>query len=997
MTRLQTTAGLLARRGFVDASRAEASLLTWPAFCEPMIDELAASYDPDAALAGVHQLAATTPDLFQRLCANAVLADQLITVLSGSATLAQHLVSNPDHLALLERRCVRRPAAQWRTELLLAVGADPEVATPVATDLVGDRLRIAYRGALLQVAARDLCSPEPIEVVEDVAAELADLADATLEAALAVARAQVGESAACCRLAVVALGKCGAQELNYVSDVDVLFVGEPALDEHGEPVTTTAGALAVATRVAAAMTRVCSAHTAAGTIWQVDAALRPEGKAGQLVRTLGGMRTYYDQWAKSWEFQAMLKARPAAGDLALGADFVAVIEPGVWQVAEHDHFVDDVRAMRKRVVDLLPSRDADRELKLGQGGLRDVEFSVQLLQLVHGRADERLRQRATLPGLAALVETGYVSRDAGKEFGLAYRFTRAVEHRIQLYRLRQTHLMPTDDADLRRIGRSMRYPDPVADLVSTWRHTTQRVRRMQERLFYSPLLDAVARISSDQLRLTTDAATDRLRALGYIDPQAALRHIAALSQGVSRQSEIQRQLLPAILGWMADAPNPDQGLLAFRQVSDELGATPWYLRALRDEGLMAQRLARILASGRYAVSLLLRAPQNVQMLADDTELVPRNSEDLQAAMFAATKRHATLEAKVAAIRGLRRRELFRIAVADLLQLIDVSVVAEGLTAVTAAVLHVTLAVCRADVPGAPELAVIAMGRWGGHELSYGSDADAMIVMADPPTADHGGSAEISHEAVKLATQVFTSMRTLLAKAGPVPPVMIDTNLRPEGKNGAEVRSLSAYRGYYDRWSSTWELQALVRADALAGDIALGDELMAVINAHRWPEGGLDDAQLSEIRKLKARMEAERLPRGADPKSHLKLGPGGLSDVEWTVQLIQLQHGYEIPGLRTTQTLRALRCARTERLVVAADARDLEQAWLFASRLRDQIMLVRGKASDSLPADNRELSTLAELMGYDAGRASTLVADYRRITRRARTVVNRLFWGEELDG
>ena len=592
-------------------------------------------------------------------------------------------------------------------------------------------MRIAYRGALLRIAARDLCAPEPIEVVDDVADELSDLADAALEAALAIARAKLGADALKTRLAVVALGKCGAQELNYVSDVDVLYVAEPVLDEDGRPLIGQDQAITVATRLAAEMTRICSAHTAAGTIWEVDAALRPEGKAGQLVRSLSSHRVYYQKWAKTWEFQAMLKARPSAGDLELGAEFVEMLVPLVWTAAERENFVSDTQAMRKRVVAHIPVREAGRELKLGEGGLRDVEFSVQLLQLVHGRADERLRVRATLPALKALVDNGYVGRDDGKRFAVSYRFLRALEHRIQLFNLRRTHILPDSQTDLRRLGRSLGYADPVHELLSTWKHTTQGVRRLHERLFYSPLLEVVARIPSRELRLTPDAALDRLKALGFADPHAALRHIGALSQGVTRQAEIQRQLLPAMLGWFADAPSPDHGLLAFRQVSEALGTTPWYLRALRDEGAMAERLARILASSRYAVQLLTRAPQTVQMLADDAELVPRERAALQAEMCAAATRQGTAQAGVEAIRAIRRRELFRVAASDILGELDVLDVGVALSDLASATVDATLSVVRShsEAQPVPTIAVIAMGRWGGREMSYASDADAMFVMS----------------------------------------------------------------------------------------------------------------------------------------------------------------------------------------------------------------------------------------------------------------------------
>jgi glutamate-ammonia-ligase adenylyltransferase len=374
------------------------------------------------------------------------------------------------------------------------------------------------------------------------------------------------------------------------------------------------------------------------------------------------------------------------------------------------------------------------------------------------------------------------------------------------------------------------------------------------------------------------------------------------------------------------------------------------------------------------------------MLADDAELRPRSRSDLQAEMCAAAVRQGDSGAAVEAIRAIRRRELFRVAAGDILGELDVLEVGEALSDLASATVDATLDVVRArsENQPVPEIAVIAMGRWGGRELSYASDVDAMFVMADVPANDH--------DPTKVAGAVITEMRRLLAQPGVDPGLSIDADLRPEGKGGALVRSLTAYRNYYSRWSSTWELQALVRADALAGDQGLGAALMAEIDARRWPEGGLTAAQLSEIRKLKARVEAERLPRGADPAKHTKLGPGGIADVEWTVQLLQLQHAHRVPALRSSQTIVALRAARDAGVIDPMDAGHLEAAWMLASRVRNQIMLMRGRGSDKLPSDNRELAGVAELLGYGPGESSHLLADYRRITRRARLVVDRVFWG-----
>lgn len=983
MSRIGSPSGRLARRGFTDASAAADLVSAWTQRAsaeqiDAILNELQQAADPDLALQGMNNVVLAREDVFTLLAEHPDLLRRLAAILGASAALNQHLGSHSEDLDVLCSAIDRRDVSALRAELLTATGADPHEQEPVADPARSDDLRRAYRRALLRIAARDLTSEDLMAVLPDIAAELADLADATVETALALARGEVPDWPKA-RLGIIALGKTGAGELNYVSDVDVLYIAEPALDADGEPVADTATALTIATKLAGALTRICSAHSTAGTIWPIDAALRPEGKAGALVRTLASHEAYYQRWAKNWEFQAMLKARPMAGDLALAQSFVDMIWPLVWRVADDDQFVPEVQAMRLRVVSLLPSRDANYEIKLGAGGLRDVEFSVQLLQLVHGRSDERLRLRGTFEALNALVDYGYVGRADGFDLGTAYRLQRLLEHRIQLYRLRRTHLMPTDDVNQRWLARSIGLSE-TDQLMHLWRATAHRVLRLHQRLFYSPVLAAVARIPSEEVALTSEAAETRLRALGYGDPSAALRHIEALSSGMSRSAEIQRQILPAMLTWFTAGPNPDHGLLAFRQVSEALGSTPWYLRTLRDGDAMAEHLARILASSRYAVDLMMRAPQSASLLGDAQGLRPRSRADIAAEMQTAAHRHDKAEDAIAAIRASRRNELLRLAMADLLDEIELSELGSALSAVTAATIDASLEVASRGL-AVPPLAVIALGRWGGGELSYASDADAMMVMAD------GGAAEAAITAV-------SRLRALLAKPGPDPALEIDIDLRPEGKQGAIVRSLASYRAYYQRWSSTWESQALLRAALGAGDADLAQELLATIDGLRYPADGLNAAQLHEIRKLKGRMEAERAPRSGDASRNVKLGPGGLSDVEWIVQIMQLQHGAVVPGLRTPNTLAAVTAAVAADLLSEADADALRHAWKLASRIRNAVMLLHGRASDNLPSDVRDLSAVSQILGYAKGESSQMVEDHRRQARLVRQVMDRTFWGIE---
>ncbi|GAB3453902.1 bifunctional [glutamine synthetase] adenylyltransferase/[glutamine synthetase]-adenylyl-L-tyrosine phosphorylase [Kineococcus endophyticus] len=980
-----------------DPDQALLGLVRWAESLTAGLDRESAPGDVEGVAAALNLLrGGDAPDVVGTLA-------RLLGVLGGSVALADHLVRHPRHWTVLASSVPPDPA-ELRAELLAAVGADPDDPAPVATEgrsgrAPVDALRVAYRRRLVGLAGRDLAAADPLAVLHLTSAELADLAAAALEAALAIARSELPDhdpatgpgSWRACRLAVIGMGKTGGRELNYLSDVDVVYVGEP-----GEGAAED-DALAVGAKLAGALQRICSAPTGEGALWEVDAALRPEGKAGPLVRTLDSHLQYYRRWAKTWEFQALLKARPVAGDPQLGWDYLTSIAPMVWEASAREGFVGEVQAMRRRVESLIPSKEADRQLKLGVGGLRDVEFSIQLLQMVHGRSDERLRRSAnTLEALESLAAYGYVGRSDAGELDRDYRLLRSLEHRIQVHRMRRTHVLPTSEGDLRRLGRSLGLrQDPVSALDEVWRGTRRDVRRLHEKLFYRPLLTAVAKLPAADARidaqLSAEAARERLAALGYRDPAGALRHLEALTSGVSRRASIQRTLLPVMLGWFADGADPDAGLLAFRQVSEALAGTQWYLTMLRDAGAAAERLASVLSAARMPTELLLRSPEAVSVFADDDRLAPEDVDEVVADAEAAAARRDDLAAAVLAARGVRRREQFRTVVADLVGVRDLAGVGRALADADQAVLDVALrrvvadAEHRAGAPLPTRVLVVGMGRLGAGETGYGSDADVLFVHDPLPGADET-------QAQKAATEVVSELRRQLGAAGPEPALEVDADLRPEGRNGPLVRSLASYRAYYERWSLSWEAQALLRARPVAGDADLGEEFLALVDPLRWPPGGLAEADVREVRRIKARVEAERLPRGADPARHLKLGRGAISDVEWTAQLLQLQHAAEHEGLRSLSTPGALRAAAAAGLLAADDAQTLLTAWDLASRARNAVALWRGKSGDSLPTQARDLDGVARMFGFEPGSSREFEELYLRTTRRCRAVVERVFYG-----
>ncbi|SFS68152.1 bifunctional [glutamine synthetase] adenylyltransferase/[glutamine synthetase]-adenylyl-L-tyrosine phosphorylase [Saccharopolyspora flava] len=996
-----------ARYGFSDAERSEEQLRRagwWsdrgPGEAEPIVAALSRTPDPDLALHSLDRLHEAAPEQWGRLSAalaeDVGLRGRLFSVLGDSTAFADHLAAHPgDWTRLTSEATPPETIDEWTAALLEAVGAegDGEPGTdggPVAK-LQGPEavraLRAAYRALLLDVAARDMGSIAepglPTVPYDEIAEMLSDMAVAALKAALAVAAAELRGTGVeqLPRISVIAMGKCGGRELNYVSDVDVVFVADSEAD------------VAVGTRLASRMMRVVGP-----AFFEIDANLRPEGKAGALVRTLDGHLSYYRRWARTWEFQALLKARPVAGDADLGVRYLNAVRPMVWTAAEREDFVADVRSMRRRVEDHVPTDLAERELKLGRGGLRDVEFAVQLLQMVHGRSDESLRSSSTLEALRALGDGGYVARADAADLIDSYRFLRTVEHRLQLRQLRRTHLFPEfDDAEaLSVLGRAVGFRSSGRNtaaqaLVAEFRRHAKRVRRLHEKLFYRPLLEAVAKVPTEAMRLTTSAAAERLAALGYTSPQGALRHIGALTSGVSRRASIQGALLPVLLDLLGNTPDPDGGLLAYRKVSEALAETPWYLRLLRDEGVVAERLAQLLGTSKLVPELLIRAPEVLRLLGDTPALAERGAGEAAVSLRSAVGRYTDPQRAASAARSLRRHELLRIACADLLGLVELDAVCQGLSNIWIAVLESALDVSMRDTAARWEgavparLAVIGMGRLGGAELGYGSDADVMFVCEPIDDADEA-------TALKFAGAVVEQVRRLLGAPSQDPPLEVDIDLRPEGKQGPLVRTLDSYVSYYRRWGEAWEFQALLRARAVAGDADLGERFCRAIDPIRYPEGGIDDAKAREIRRIKARVDAERLPRGADPATHTKLGRGGLADVEWTVQLLQLQHAHAVPQLRTTSTLGGLRAAAEVGLLDESDAQELIDAWTLATRFRNAVMLVRGKPGDQLPKHVQERAAVAAALGYSAEvDTGEVVDDYLRVTRHARSVVERVFY------
>lgn len=945
----------LAKLGFEDLSSALAGLTQLGKIVgdyEPATLPLSLSASPDRALQFLLRIAEVDSKLLAKVLESPDASRRLLAVVGFSDAVADNLLRRPE----------------------LITGFFEPASIPesfVLNNKDRTQMRQHYRALLLEIIDWDL-QQHYLKSYRPVAEALSDLACAALSSGLDISRDELlregritSEQAAEVKLAVIAMGKCGARELNYLSDVDVIYVSNSDGDS-----------LATATKIAARLALVMDEAGVEPGLWQVDANLRPEGKDGALVRSVDSHVSYYQKWAHAWEFQALLKARFVAGDPAPGLEYEARVKALIWEKTNRAEIVESARNLRLRVLELIPQSERDREIKLGRGGLRDVEFTAQLLQMVHGIADVSLRVMNTLDALQALSKAGLLSRVDSESFSFHYIALRGVEHRVQLLKLRRTHLMPIDEGELRRIARSLDTAWGVEELAQHFRKTRAEVAQLHDTVFYRPLLAATASLSPGEVSLSTEEISSRLTALGFKDPSGAIGHIRALTTGISRRAVIQRTLLPVLIRYMAEGTGPDRALITFRRLSERLGDTHWFLKMLRDSSGAAERLMATLSLSAFACRLLEHIPESCAWFADKETLVPSSELEIAGEMQSLVERGNGEVAVEEALRQIRRREVLRTAVGSLLGLVDMTTAGESLAAITDCYVAAMLRHCQLRLESNIDICVVAMGRLGGKELGFGSDADVMLVYRGDLEGDQRTAEQLTGDLVDRLRDSVLNFE-------------LDLDLRPEGKNGPRIRSIEAYRGYYRRWAETWEFQALTRARPFTGSPELQAEFVELIDGYRFPQE-LTALQLTDIRRVKARVESERLPQGADAKRHLKLGRGSISDVEWLVQVFQLRFGRTNKQLQSTGTMTTLNELSRLGLVGKDEATLLENAWMLASRIRGGIVLGQDRSVDSLPVDRDQLETVARTLGYQPGSALELEESYLSTTRKARVVFERLF-------
>jgi glutamate-ammonia-ligase adenylyltransferase len=782
-------------------------------------------------------------------------------------------------------------------------------------------LRRFRRRATFRIAARDLANAALEEIVAEITA---------------VAEACCARAAAATGLAVIGMGKLGGAELNYASDVDLIFL-------HAD---RSAEAQHAAERQASGMIALLADVTSDGNVLRVDATLRPGGRGGPLSRSLSATVDYYRGHAATWERQALIKARPVAGDLDLGSAFIEAITPSVYPEELEPTAIDEVRRSKVRVEEYVRARGKESvEVKRGRGGIRDVEFAVQLLQLVHGRRDARLRDPNTLRSLAALAAEGYVAEEDARALADAYRFLRTLEHRLQMVRDLQTYELPADGAARTSLARSMGLRS-AEELQDAYERQTSLVRGLHDRLFYRPLLEAFAGAPAQRPGVDRPATEELLTGLGFRHRVSAYEVLDRLVDPSTRAGKVLAHVFPVMAPALALSANPDAALLRLERVVDGVRPRKEVADAMASDPGLAQRLAHLVAVSSFATDIVASRPDVITTLGTDAE-----PADQQAALASVVAGYAAGDV------DSRRTGVALAAVAD-------RVVAEALEA------------ARGEVP----FAVIGLGKLGAEELNFASDLDVVFVY-------EGEGPDAFQEAVAVGERVLSGIRD----AGWEP----DPDLRPEGRSGPLARSIAAYLEYWERWAEPWEFQSLLRARFVAGDDVLGRRLVSLASDFAYPEA-LPPAWVAAIRRMRVRIERERVRPPEASRFAFKLGYGSLADVQFAVELALMRHGGVNEEVRRRGTLDAIEALVEVRAMEDSVARALGEAFGFLTDVKNALEVDRRVHAEAIPPSPEDQVALARRLGYEEYPRQSFLEDYRRITRRARSAMERVFYGEDED-
>jgi len=994
-------------------------------------DGVAEAPDPALAAANLSRL------LEHRIGSETVLATptlchDLLFVLGGSEHLTGVLLNqgqNWETAFLADRQSQGKSVAGHLTALRGLLPLD----LPDEEFLRG--LRVYRNREYLRIGTRDLLA---LATLEETVRDLSNLAEAAVEIAYAYVRSRlrteygeaVGEESGQPRplgFVVFGMGKFGGEELNFSSDIDLIYLYErdAGLTTGGSRGTTEPRTFF--TQLAQRLTRVLGDLVAGGRVFRVDLRLRPDGVNGPLVNSLSNTLLYYESWGQTWERVALLKARPVAGDKALAEQFLREVAPFVFRRYLDFATIEDIKEMKARVERTLRREGrGGLNVKLGRGGIREVEFGAQALQLIHAGKDPHVRSRRTLAGLDRLVEGKYLAATDRDALQTAYCFLRQVEHKLQVVQDRQTHTVPTDEAGLRALARRLRMKrqgtgleerglisqspgahDELSAFQETLRTHTDAVHQIFHSLFHTPEDEPINQ-DADTEQLLEEIHQEertlwRLQQLGFRNLTESYQNLKLLHDGPphSPASPKRRKLLyalaPLLFREVSSAPDPDRALAAMANLIGSIGARSSFLALLRENPSTLRTLVGLFGTSEYLTQIFLRHPELLDNLVRaDLVRVQKDRASMLADLEARLEEVEDVEDQLDILRRYRTEEFLRIGINDSNGLLEVTEVSAQLSALAETCLAGAYDVARlallkqlelTALPG--QLVIVGMGKLGAGELNYNSDLD--LIFLYEPVADESENRLGAQECFTKLVQRLISVLQVQTREGYV--YKIDTRLRPSGRSGSLVSSVSAFTRYHQTSSQLWERQALIKARVVAGDLTLKPQIEALLE-HIAYGATIDATGVAEIDRLRSRMEQE-LARESGERFNIKTGRGGIVDIEFLVQMLQLRYGQRHSALRQRATLPALAALYETGILPADDLHLLTQGYQFLRTLENRLRIERDQPVEALESSSEQLLSVARRLGYDGeDAAARLLADYQRQRELIRACYTRWFAQEK---
>ena len=937
---------------------------------------LAASHaaDPDLFFLNLSRLGDSIPiDRLADSLRDAELRPLLGALLGGSEFLPERMARRPEIFeALFHEREVLLPLnseALHREALEEARRCDTE-------EEIKRVLRLIKLREMARIAAQDLAG---ISTLSQVTRELSTLACAALDGAILFARktlsARFGAPVALlpdgtrqpCRFVVLGMGKLGGFELNFSSDIDLIYIYETGQWETEDQRPLTPQQYFI--RISETVTRIIQETTDEGFVFRVDPRLRPEGTRGELAISQRAAETYYESFGQTWERAAMIKARPVAGDLSLGEEFLQTLVPFVFRKHMDFTSIAEIREMKDRINQAaIRNRKEERDLKLGAGGIREIEFFVQAHQLIYGGKEPSLRLRGTLETLSALAQLRIIAEREQEELAQAYIFLRMLEHRIQAFQERQTHVLPQWEGDRRRLAKAMGFPNSQS-LLEELDQRNDAVCVIYSRLFGRRRAVSVAPPEIQALFIPGPMpvdASERLSLLGFQNLEVARKNLEILRDGPPhiRLSQRARQYLnriaPDILHYAKESPDCDMALVHMERFLSAVGARTMFYALLFEKPKVLESIVRLFGSSRYLSGILLRHPELLDtFLRTDLTTLFKSKSDMRAQLASDLNACDGFEAELDALRRFKNLETLRIGIHDMGGALSIEEGTAQLSSLAEALLIHALALAQREVRrrfGVPidaesgmeaPFSVMGLGKLGAEELSYHSDLDIIFLYsgAGESAPDPEGQQEFrkvsNHEYFAKVAQRLISILTTMTREGYV--YRLDTSLRPSGNAGTLVTSLEAFQRYHDSAARLWERQALLRCRFVAGNREFGKKVEYLVKEIIFGQPLTANAA-EEIHRLRTRMEVE-LGRESKDRLNLKVGRGGVVDVEFTVQYLQLLHGSTVPGIMARGVLKALYELQQSKIIPLDRFKVLDNGYRFLRSLDVRLRLSHDSSID----------------------------------------------------